>query len=721
MELSQENSYVVECYKNNFIEKSKGRVIIYGLGVNTRAILEMLGAQYVAGLMDAACEGKKVMGLPVYSLEEAVQHGDCVVIVARNSVVPIIFERIRILEERWEFPIYNIRGERIIEKKEKPFKNDSAYWKKSMKELLESIRKHDVISFDIFDTLIIRKCMLPTDVFDLAEAELKKKGINANGFAVTRREVEMQMKDRWPMLKDIYEGVRREMDWTEECCRIAYNLELEIESKVCIPRITMCNLYRDTLKSGKRVILTSDMYLSSAEIEKLLKQCGIFGYDKLFISCEEKADKESGKLYDRIKLSERGTILHIGDNAQSDGEMAKKYKVDSFVIWSPYEMLVQSSLSKILSYADSLEKRNCVGRIQGALFDDPFVLGAEKGLVTIKERDMTGYVFLAPIVSCFLFFLADELKKQGIDKILFCARDGYIIWKLYQKYVEQNKKDGLPEGIYFKTSRRAITVASIETEEDILFILEKPYNTTLGELLWNRFGIKHDENDWNAEKKAVSTENANEVKTYILKYKEKILSNAEKERDAYLKYMQQNHIANGDKIGIYDFCSGGTIQYYFKKLTGKAVRGIYFATVNFPNKFFKSTAAVSTLFGNISQYELNYHLAAHYMYLEAVFTDQYGTLIQFDSGGAPVYDEAENSRRDFKAIEEIQRGIYRYFDELLGEGRDMNYGKMKEFADKILGCFFQPEKCRISDELKNVVKAESAYDFLKAYSAWNEE
>ena len=378
MELSQENLYVVECYKNNFIEKNKGRVIIYGLGINTRAILEMLGTQYVAGLMDAACEGKKVMGLPVYSLEEAVQHGDCVVIVARNSVVPIIFERIRILEERWEFPIYNIRGERIIEKKEKQFKNDSAYWKKGMKELLESIKKHDVISFDIFDTLIIRKCMLPTDVFDLVEAELKKKDINANGFAVARREVEMHLKDRWPTLEEIYEGVRQEIDWTEEHCRAAYNLELEIEARVCIPRITMCNLYRDTLKSGKRVILTSDMYLSSIEIEKLLSQCGIFGYDKLFISCEEKADKESGKLYDRIKLSERGTILHIGDNAQSDGEMAKRHNIDSFAIWSPYEMLVQSSLSKILSYADSLEKRNCVGHIQGVLFDDPFILGEEK-------------------------------------------------------------------------------------------------------------------------------------------------------------------------------------------------------------------------------------------------------------------------------------------------------------------------------------------------------
>lgn len=721
MELSQENRYVVECFRENFILKNRGRVVIYGIGINTRAILETVRPECVIGLMDSACEGGKLMGLPVYSIEETLQCGDCVVIVARNSVVPIIFERIRILEDQWHFPIYNIQGERLSEKRDVQFINNNEYWEKDVDSLVENIKKYDVISFDIFDTLIIRKCMLPTDVFFMEEVELGEKGIYADGFAVIRRETELQLANGCPTLKEIYKSIAQKLEWSVQECEIAYKSEIEIEKRVCVPRESVCAIYQQALTMGKRIILISDMYLPASEMRLLLAQCGIWGYERLFISCEEKAEKKDGKLYKKVQQMGYENFFHIGDNELSDGSEAKKCCIENFIIWSPYEMLVQSSLRKILVNADTLEKRICIGHIQRVLFDDPFCLGHEKGMVVIRRKDILGYVFLAPIVSCFLFFLLDELKRKEIDKILFCARDGYVIWKLYRKFVEKNNVEELPEGEYFKTSRRAITVPTIRGEEDISLILQKPYNTTMGELLFARFGIKHKEDDLNASKKAISTENGKEVNSYILGYKETIISNAAEEKKAYLKYIEQNAITKGKKIAIYDFCSGGTIQYYFNKLTEKEVRGIYFATVNYPNVFFSDSSKASTLFGNIGQYEIKYHLAAHYMYMEAVLTDENGTLLKFDKNGIPVYDVKENSRRNFKAIEEIQAGIFQYFDELLEERKRLNYDEMKTFADMLFGCLFQPEVCEVSEELRDIVKAESTYDFMKTYTAWSRE
>lgn len=53
----------------------------------------------------------------------------------------------------------------------------NGYWKSSYKELKDKIDRADAVSFDIFDTLIMRKIFSPEDVFRLlgekVRAELK--------------------------------------------------------------------------------------------------------------------------------------------------------------------------------------------------------------------------------------------------------------------------------------------------------------------------------------------------------------------------------------------------------------------------------------------------------------------------------------------------------------------------------------------------------------------
>jgi hypothetical protein len=185
--------------------------------------------------------------------------------------------------------------------------------------------------------------------------------------------------------------------------------------------------------------------------------------------------------------------------------------------------------------------------------------------------------------------------------------------------------------------------------------------------------------------------------------------------------MENIKVLKQEKIAVYDFCSGGTIQHYLEKLVDVEARGVYFATVNIPNQFFKDASCMSTLFGNIGQYDIKYHLAQHYMFMEAVLTDEHGTLIQFDNDGKPVYDEAENGRRNYADIAEIQRGILDYCEDTLHEVWYDNYEELKEFTDQILGQFFHTGVCRVADNVKNSVKAESKYDFLDSFSAWSEE
>ena len=64
----------------------------------------------------------------------------------------------------------------------------------------------------------------------------------------------------------------------------------------------MVNIFDKAKLLGKHVILASDMYLPKKTIEEILEQCGISGYEKIYLSCEQKSDKKSGELFLKIKF-----------------------------------------------------------------------------------------------------------------------------------------------------------------------------------------------------------------------------------------------------------------------------------------------------------------------------------------------------------------------------------------------------------------------------------
>lgn len=76
-----------------------------------------------------------------------------------------------------------------------------------------------------------------------------------------------------------------------------------------------------------KVIFTSDMYLESDVIRKILEKNGYTEEDKIYLSSEVKVSKSKGKLFDYIIKDidlKPEEIIHIGDNYCSDYQQAKK-------------------------------------------------------------------------------------------------------------------------------------------------------------------------------------------------------------------------------------------------------------------------------------------------------------------------------------------------------------------------------------------------------------
>ena len=71
------------------------------------------------------------------------------------------------------------------------------------------IRSHEIISFDIFDTLIMRKTFNPLDVFEIVGSKARRLGLVFEDFFGLRRKAEMENPIQEVNLYEIYDEFQR--------------------------------------------------------------------------------------------------------------------------------------------------------------------------------------------------------------------------------------------------------------------------------------------------------------------------------------------------------------------------------------------------------------------------------------------------------------------------------------------------------------------------------
>jgi HAD superfamily hydrolase (TIGR01549 family) len=324
-----------------------------------------------------------------------------------------------------------------------------------------------VLSLDIFDTTLGRLCALPEDAFRIIEEQLvAAHGEAFTGFAVKRREVDTRARRRaWDQrqseeisLADIHAQLLEENPTWPLTAEALARLEMDTEARLLYPIEPVRELIAAARKAGKRVIFVSDMYLPRAFCEKSLRDNGFSDYDELFLSSDTGLLKHSGKLFAHV-IAQLGVapeqILHVGDNAHSDGTQAARLgirtlqvtkaidRVDRFP-GNPFQPLRQrSGRNPPESLLLGLSARGCLREQQLA---DPFWY-------------RIGYQIAGPLIYGYVQFLRERLRGRGIGKVYFLSRDGYILKRVYE--ILTSGLDDCPRAEYLHASRRALNFASI--------------------------------------------------------------------------------------------------------------------------------------------------------------------------------------------------------------------------------------------------------------------
>ncbi|WP_049887999.1 hypothetical protein [Roseburia inulinivorans] len=145
-----------------------------------------------------------------------------------------------------------------------------------VKKYIDKLKKYDVISFDVFDTLIFRPISQPTDIFyfigeRMEISDFKNIRIWAEGDARVKC---MQKNGHMEVtLEDIWKNLAEDVGCSKE---IGMKVEQEIELSLCYANPFMLDVWKELKKMGKKMIVVSDMYLSRDIIKKLLKMLDLW-------------------------------------------------------------------------------------------------------------------------------------------------------------------------------------------------------------------------------------------------------------------------------------------------------------------------------------------------------------------------------------------------------------------------------------------------------------
>ena len=539
--------------------------------------------------------------------------------------------------------------------------------------LLKEIQGHDVISFDVFDTLLLRKTLYPRDVYELTEQRARETGYLVEGFATARARVE----DNTPCstLDQIYEELADLYSWDQETEETLKSMELSVERMVLAPRAALVEVFQHALRQGKRVVLTSDMYLPEAVLRKILDEKGVRGYEKIFVSCDYSQEKQRG-LYKQLltMCGEPDHILHIGDDADADGKAANELGISSFIIPSSVSLAQIHGWLRSIETTSTLMERCLLGLTVSRLFADPFQSPNPWNL-PIRERMVhIGNSIIGPLVTGHMCWLIRKLRAERYDNVLFFARDGWLPLKIYERIRERLS---LPQGNYYYANRHSafLCCADSEAQAEYFAEMDQPYRLDTEQLLKRVFMIPEAQILPRAREE-LNTE-------YIERHQPLIHEIAERARMGYLRYSEKLGLRKGDRIAAVDFIAAGSTQKFLSAALPYTFRGFYYGSWSDRNNETKQIEYY--LSGN------NPALLREYIDLESFFSSPEPAVNYMNEQGVPVFQEECRSRqllRDLEAVWETAESFaQQFFDLFYQEGEEIAPALIEEMyaADPDLG------------------------------------
>jgi predicted HAD superfamily hydrolase len=353
-------------------------------------------------------------------------------------------------------------------------------------QALQEIERFRTVSFDVFDTLLIRRVHEPDlikgSVVRFISHLAKERSITIADSHVLwlRTAIESRIRRRNGIVHPDHEanyfefmrklvmtifGPQLSEDEIQHLVDRIFNYELDVESYALVARAGWIPLLEALRERQATVVALSDMYLPGKAIRTLLDRAGIGQYfDEVYSSADSYRAKASGHGYRRLyelRGWEPRSWLHVGDNPFSDGLQAQAHGLTAWCLFDAHEKK-RKAILKNYHYA-ARHKPFWYGRYlqQVALpLEQPQEKSAEKGPKGDQLYDL-GYSFFGPLLGGYVAHLLHRSRAMNVPMLYFLSREGKLLQQLWEKMVPILAEGGpVPETHYLSVSRRALAEAS---------------------------------------------------------------------------------------------------------------------------------------------------------------------------------------------------------------------------------------------------------------------
>lgn len=555
----------------------------------------------------------------------------------------------------------------------------------------------EVVSFDIFDTLLARIIEPPEAIHETLSAMLAMDvfpSMSPAQILEARKRVEQDLREQASRKGldhechyiDLIEAWVKELHAgpDEALIRRIREVELSLEVNALYVKEGVIPLLEHLLASGKRIIAVSDMYLGPNEIAFLLEKKGLHSlFERVYVSSQFAVCKYSGRLFQRI-LDEfglrPGQVVHIGDNPVSDHSAPLKLGIHAVHLHEPRELKRRKRLEKLKDFSTG-----------HPFFRGRFLLlAAEQRLPSPAGEDfyyMYGLGCLAPIFAAYIIGLVQRLKESSPEIVFALARDGYLLMRLYRHYKEIMgpvlSADGLPPVKYVCITRMTAAAAAAYRGLDhrmAVLALYNPKQKGLSSILKayglpvepfvepaNAHGFTEMEEplaDWN-DPRLLGFLNDNKVQALVRGL-------ARPKYDTLLAYLRQIGFFSAKKIHWIDVGWNATIQYFLGKTFGDmdeyphAVTSLMCFFNGIPYEFHKRDVVEGILYDRRRQVPMEYTFPFFEELFEESARAAHATTIGYRRNGAgkliPVFKPKDSPDRAREMlcngmVRQMQKGI----------------------------------------------------------------
>lgn len=513
------------------------------------------------------------------------------------------------------------------------------------KNVINKIRNYKYVSFDIFDTLILRNVLNPNDIFKIIQNKVHINDFYTKRINAEKEAVRKSLKEEIT-LEEIYSNITELKSYNEK--EYVMNLEKETEIKYSTFNPIFKEIIDYCRKNHMKIIIASDMYLDESTIKSILEKNGV-EYDYLYLSSKIKLRKSRGKMYNYILKDlgiSKNELVHIGDNKLSD-----------YII--PKMMGIKSIL-----YTKSNDKCSCVNNIADNIC---FSFIRNKIMPENNKYYNFGFKYLGMLIYGMCQWIHEEAELRNINSIYFIARDGFILKKAYDLIYKNEQTK------YLYLSRRSLTVPmlrDVQSMKDILDRITYIKRKETMDTFMHKLGIDDESFIDELKNKYANEFKRNDLLTEQYEelfddIKEQIKDNAQNEFDNCLGYLQNN--IDDEKIIIVDLGWYGTIQKCLERILEKTdkrydITGCYLGVIPKKDSDYELRSAKGYIYDyrDINVYNQKLIFGFNGL-IESIFTADHGSVKKYNGmkeNYVPVLEQWEND--NWSIISKIHEGALNF-------------------------------------------------------------